>query len=49
MKGQVITSKDIIMKRPGLGLLGEEVNKVLGKKTKKNLLIDYQLKKTDLN
>ena len=49
LKGQIITSKDIIMKRPGLGLLGEEVNKVLGKKINKNLLIDYQLKKTDLN
>jgi N,N'-diacetyllegionaminate synthase len=43
-KNHILRLQDIIMKRPGTGLVGEKINKVLGKKLKKNFLKDYQLK-----
>ena len=42
-KNQKITEGDIVMKRPGVGLNGQKINLVLGKKTKKNLPKDHQI------
>ena len=36
------------MKRPGTGLIGEKLEKVLGKKISRDLTKDYQLKEIDL-
>ena len=36
------------MKRPGSGLIGEKLDRVLGKKLKRDLKKDYQLKERDL-
>ena len=47
-RGEILKKKDIIMKRPGLGLNGQKINMVIGKKLKKNFSKDYQIKKQDL-
>lgn len=46
-KGSKIKIKDIIMKRPGNGLDGFSIPKVLGKKLKKNMEADTQIRKKD--
>ena len=48
LKNQILRMKDIIMKRPGIGLIGQELKKVIGKKFKKNLKKDYQIKYKDM-
>ena len=48
VKGRKISINDIIMKRPGTGLIGEKLEKVLGKKISRDLTKDYQLKEIDL-
>ena len=47
-RGSKISIEDIIMKRPGSGLIGEKLDRVLGKKLKRDLKKDYQLKERDL-
>ena len=47
-RGDSIKESDIIMKRPGTGLNGQKVREIIGKKVKKNLSKDYQIKKQDL-
>ena len=47
-KGQKIKIENIIMKRPGLYLNGFHIKKILGKKIKKNLHKDYQIKLKDI-
>ena len=47
-KGDKIKKGDIIFKRPGLGIRPSEVNKVLNKKAKRNILKDKWLTK-DMN
>ena len=47
-RGEILKKKDIIMKRPGLGLNGQKINMVIGKKLKKNFSKEYQIKKQDL-
>jgi N,N'-diacetyllegionaminate synthase len=47
-KGAKIKETDIIMKRPGTGLDGQKINTVIGKKIKRDLKKDYQIRKTDL-
>ena len=42
-KNHKILAEDIIMKRPGTGLIGQEIFKILGKKIKRNLKKDHQL------
>ena len=44
-KGDIIKKKDIIFKRPGLGINPSEINKVLNKKAKKNILKDKWITK----
>ena len=48
VKGTKISINDLIMKRPGTGLIGEKLEKVLGKKISRDLTKDYQLKEIDL-
>jgi len=36
------------MKRPGTGILGDRLKDIIGKKVKRNLLKDYQIKFNDL-
>lgn len=47
-KNQKIEEKDLIMKRPGTGILGDRLKDIIGKKVKRNLLKDYQIKFNDL-
>ena len=47
-KGQRIKKEDITMKRPGTKLSGYFIKYILGKKIKKNLLKNYQIKLSDL-
>lgn len=47
-KNSIITEDNIIMKRPGTGLSGYNLKKILGKKTKKKLNNDYQIKLSDI-
>ena len=47
-RGEIVKEKDIIMKRPGHGFDGQNLDKILGKKLKRNLLKDHQIKKIDL-
>ena len=46
-KGSKISIEDIIMKRPGTGLIGQNLERVLGKRLKKDYKKDYQLKEKD--
>ena len=47
-RNQKIKIEDIIMKRPGVGLNGQKLHLVLGKKLKSNLFKDHQIKLKDL-
>jgi len=47
-RGDVLKEKDIIMKRPGSGLNGQKISTVIGKKLRKNLSKEYQIRKQDL-
>ncbi len=47
-KNQIIEKKHLALKRPGTGILFENINKVIGKIAKRNLKSDYQLKLRDL-
>jgi len=47
-RGDVLKEKDIIMKRPGSGLNGQKISTVIGKKIRKNLSKEYQIRKQDL-
>ena len=47
-RGQKIKKNDIIMKRPGIGLNGQKINMVIGKKLRKNFSKDHQIRKQDL-
>ena len=40
--------ENIIMKRPGLGITGNKISMVIGKKLRKNLSKNYQIKMSDL-
>lgn len=43
-KNQIIKKKDLTLKKPGTGLLYEEMYKILGKKLKKNISKNYLIK-----
>ena len=47
-RGEVINEKDIIMKRPGSGFNGQAISTVIGKKLRKNLSKEHQIRKQDL-
>ena len=47
-RGEVLNEKDIIMKRPGSGFNGQEISTVIGKKLRKNLSKEHQIRKQDL-
>ena len=48
-KGEILNKKNIWVKRPGNGdFLAKNYNKLIGKKVKKNILANRQLKKTDI-
>lgn len=47
-RGNVLKEKDIIMKRPGLGINGQKIFTVIGKKLRKNLPKEHQIRKQDL-
>lgn len=47
-KGEIITDKDIIMKRPGSGISPTKIYQILGRKVSKDLSEDYVLKEEDL-
>ena len=44
-KGEKFTFKNIGFKRPGTGLSPFYVNKVIGRRAKKNMIVDEQIKK----
>tara|TARA_B100002051_G_C16707413_1_gene624610 strand:- start:203 stop:1255 length:1053 start_codon:yes stop_codon:yes gene_type:complete len=48
LKGQILTKKNLICKRPATGISPVEFKKVIGKKVRYNLKEDYILKKKDL-
>ncbi len=48
LKGQEIKRSSLVMKRPGTGIFFYNLSKVLGKKVKKNLKKNYQIKLSDL-
>ena len=47
-RGEVLNEKDIIMKRPGSGFNGQEISTIIGKKLRKNLSKEHQIRKQDL-
>jgi len=47
-KNSILKNKLIICKRPGTGISPIDLNKVIGKKIKKNLKEDHILKWSDL-
>jgi sialic acid synthase SpsE len=47
-KGEMFTESNIIMKRPGTGIPPQKINKILGKKAKRNLKEDQILKVSDI-
>ena len=47
-KGEILTEKNLIMKRPGTGISPTELNKIIGKIAKKNLQDDYVIKFSDV-
>ena len=48
LKGKKITQNDICFKRPGYGISPLEKNKIIGKKTNKNISINRLILKKDL-
>ena len=47
-KGEVLSEKNLIMKRPGTGISPTHLKKILGKKAKRNLADDKILKLSDI-
>lgn len=47
-KGEILTKKNLIMKRPGTGISPTELKKIIGKIAKKNLQDDYAIKFSDI-
>ena len=47
-KGKTLIKNDLCLKRPGTGIFYKDIKKILGKRIKKNLKKDYQLKFSDL-
>jgi len=47
-KGEIITSADLIMKRPGNGISPAEMEQVIGKKANIDLFPDYKIKWSDI-
>mgnify|MGYP003950628923 CR=1 FL=1 len=48
-KGEAIKLKHLCLKRPGTGIFYSQINKIIGKKAKKNLKKNYQIKFRDVN
>jgi len=48
-KNQIIQKKDLICKRPGTGIEPGKIDKVIGKRAKKDLKEDYIIKFRDIN
>ena len=46
-KNETLTYKNIIMKRPGLGINGFEIKKIIGKKVRKNIKKETQISLKD--
>ena len=46
-KGEILTKKNICLKRPGTGLFFKELKKLIGKKIKKKQKKNYQIKLND--
>jgi len=46
--GDVIKDSDITLKRPGTGLMPNQINKLIGRSVKRNLDKDYQIQYQDL-
>ncbi len=46
-KNEILTYKNIIMKRPGLGISGFEIKKIIGKKVRKNIKKETQISLKD--
>jgi len=46
--GDVIKDSDITLKRPGTGLMPNQINKLIGRRVKRNLDKDYQIQYQDL-
>tara|TARA_B110000238_G_C16129903_1_gene440931 strand:- start:2100 stop:3128 length:1029 start_codon:yes stop_codon:yes gene_type:complete len=44
LKGQSLQKKHLTLKRPGTGIYFSEIQKVLGKKAKKNMKVNHQIK-----
>ena len=49
LKGQKISSKNLVLKRPGSGIYYRDLKKIIGKKVKKHLYKDHQISLTDLS
>ena len=47
-RDEKIQKNDIIMKRPGTGFNGQKINMIIGRKLRKNLSKDHQIRKQDL-
>ena len=47
-KGEILSEKNLIMKRPGTGISPTELKKIIGKIAKKNLQDDYVIKFSDV-
>ena len=47
-KNEIIKINDLCLKRPGTGLFYKDIKNILGKRLKKNLKKNYQIKSTDL-
>jgi len=46
-KGEILNKKHVCLKRPGAGLFFKELKKLIGKKTKKKLKKNHQIKMND--
>lgn len=46
-KGDIVKKENLTLKRPGTGLYFKDIKKIIGKKVKKNLRIDHQVKYKD--
>ena len=47
--GDIIKSNNLEYKKPGDGILSKNINKILGKRVRKNILAGQMLKESDLN